>query len=59
MGKTLNIGCCRKEKPTLLIYLVFYFVSLLGIHANFVSEEHEHFKNQKVWLLFEAQTGVF
>lgn len=35
------------------------FLSLLGIHINFVSEEQEHFENKKVWLLLEAQTGIF
>lgn len=38
---------------------MFYFLSLLGIHVNFVSEEHKHFENQKVWLLLEGQTGIF
>lgn len=51
-----------KESPFLSTLLGFSFLSLIGLlgtQFTFVSGEHEHFENQKVWLLVEAQMGIF
>lgn len=62
-SQALNNWCCyasgRIYLPFLSALLGFYFISLLGTQVKFVNGEHEHFENQNVWLLLEAQTGIF